>query len=153
MPLDLPSDFDSPASGSLTAARLASRAAIRSGTSCGSSSVGWIAISWPSALASISSSTFSRYSSWYFEGSKSDDSESISCWAILSSRSEVLRSLVDGTSSRSSAGTTSSWKIIVSIVSTSPSPGRIATSCSLERSTTRAIATLPDSRIASSSSP
>ena len=38
-------------------------------------------------------------------------------------------------------GTTSSWKSIVSIIRTSPA-GRIATSCSFERSTTRAIATL-----------
>ena len=58
-----------------------------------------------------------------------------------------------GRSSIESGATTSSAKIIVSIISTSPGAGRIATSCSLERSTTRAIATLPASRIASSSSP
>ena len=56
-------------------------------------------------------------------------------------------------SSMSSDGTTSSWKSIVSIIRTSPSPdGRIATSCSLERSTTRAMATLLASFIAPSSS-
>jgi hypothetical protein len=46
---------------------------------------------------------------------------------------------------------TSSAKTIVLIASTSPI-GRIATSCSLERITTRAIAMRPVSRIASSSS-
>ena len=51
----------------------------------------------------------------------------------------------------SSDGTTSSWKSIVSIIRTS-FEGRIATSCSLERSTTRAMATLLASFIASSSS-
>jgi hypothetical protein len=51
-------------------------------------------------------------------------------------------------------GTTSSAKIIVSIISTVPSrAGRIATSCSLERRTTRAIATLLDSCMALSSRP
>ena len=53
----------------------------------------------------------------------------------------------------SSGGTTSSAKIIVSIISTFPDAGRIATRFSLVRSTTRAIATLPDSRIAFSSRP
>ena len=54
----------------------------------------------------------------------------------------------------SPVGTTSSAKIIVSISSTVPSwPGRMATSCSLERRITRAIATRPDSFMAFSSSP
>jgi hypothetical protein len=61
--------------------------------------------------------------------------------------------LDSGRSSSESGGTTSSWKIIVSIIRRSPGAGRMATSCSFERSTTRAIATLPDASIALSSSP
>jgi hypothetical protein len=60
--------------------------------------------------------------------------------------------LASGRSSSSSWGTTSSWKIIVSIISRSPA-GRMATSASFERMTTRAIATLPEASIAFSSSP
>jgi hypothetical protein len=52
----------------------------------------------------------------------------------------------------SSCETTSSWKIIVSIIRML-FEGRIATSCSFERSTTFAIATLPARSIAPSSSP
>ena len=54
-------------------------------------------------------------------------------------------------SSMVSGSTTSSAKSIVLMLSTSPI-GRIATSCSLERMTTFAMATLPVSSIASSSS-
>src|SRR3954453_21862235 len=136
----------------VTAARLASRAAMRSGTLVGCGASGCTAISSPAALRSISSRTFSRYSSRYFPGSHSVDSESISCWAILSSRAEALSSFASGRSSIESCETTSSAKIIVSMHSRS-SCGRIATSCSLERSTTLAIATFPDSCIALSSRP
>src|ERR687883_67732 len=59
--------------------------------------------------------------------------------AILSSRSEVFAWASSGRSSIESGGTISSAKTIVSIISTSPGAGRIATSCSFERSTTRAI--------------
>ena len=85
--------------GPLTAARLASSAAMRSGTLVGCGASGCTAISSPAALRSISSSTFSRYSSWYLSGSHSVDSESMSCWAIVSSRSEALSSLASGRSS------------------------------------------------------
>ena len=125
---------------------------MRSGTLSGLGASGWTAISSPDAFFSIRSSTLSRYSSRYWEGSNSLESESMSCWAILTSRSETLSSLESGRSSSSSCGTTSSWKIIVSIISSSPA-GRIATSCSLERMTTRAIATLADASMAFSSSP
>ena len=64
-PFEAESDFFFlPASGSLTAARLASSAAMRSGTLAGSGASGCTAISSPEAFFSISSSTFSRYSSW-----------------------------------------------------------------------------------------
>ena len=53
-----------PPRASLTAARLASSAAMRSGTLAGSGASGCTAISSPEAFFSISSSTFSRYSSW-----------------------------------------------------------------------------------------
>ena len=102
----------------------------------------------PAAFASISSSTRSRYSSWYFSGSKSAVSESISCCAIWTSRSETSTSS-SGRSSIASGGTTSSWKTIVAIASALPL-ARIATRFSFWRITTRAIATLFVSRIASS---
>ena len=70
---------------------------------------------------------------------------------MSSSRLVVLISATSAISSMLSAGSTSSAKIIVAIPSASPI-GRSATSCSLERITTRAIATLPVSAIASSSS-
>src|SRR4051794_28187393 len=130
----------------------ASRAAIRSGTFWGSSSGASTTTSWPSAFRSIMSSTRSRYSSRYLSGSNSAVSESISCMAISTSRALVLAlPSEEGMSSIPSGGTTSSPKSIVSMVRTSPS-GRIATRFSLERITTRAIATLPDSFMASSSS-
>ena len=70
---------------------------------------------------------------------------------MSSSRAVVFTSAASSTSSRRSGGRTSSANSIVAIPSASPI-GRIATSCSFERITTRAIATLFVSRIASSSS-
>ena len=133
------------------AAMLASSAAIRSGTFSGSFVGSSITIVSPCALRSIRSSTRSRYSSWYFSGSKSEESESISWRAIVSSRSVVLTVASVVISSSESVGTTSSAKSIVSIAST-PSRGRMATRFSLERITTRAIATFPASSMASTSS-
>ena len=123
---------------------------MRSGTSVGSSSASaWTEISSPCALRSIISSTASRYSSRYFSGSKSADSDSISCLAILTSL--ALASVAEsGSSSSFSGGTISSAKSIVLMPSTPPAIGRITVRLSFERITTRAIATLPASLIASS---
>ena len=143
-----------PSSSSPFAALIeASSAAIRSGTGLASSAGGAdTAMSSPSALRSMRSSTRSRYSSRYFSGSNSDVSEPMSCSAISSSRLLAFVALsASGSSSRRSTGTTSSWKSMVDIVSTSPA-GRIATRLSFERITTLATATLPACSIASSSS-
>ena len=132
-----------------TAARLSSSAAIRSGALVGSgSSLGVLTISLPSALRSSISSSSSRYSSRYLSASKSVESDSISCWAISSSRFSGFVGFSSNSSLRRSSGSvTSSAKRIVAIVSTS-SIGRIAARCSLLRSTKRAIATLCASVIA-----
>ena len=75
------------ASSPLTAARLSSRAAIRSGALVGfGSSLGALTTSLPAALRSSRSSSSSRYSSRYLSGSKSLVRDSISCLAISSSR-------------------------------------------------------------------
>jgi hypothetical protein len=85
----------------------------------------------------------------YFSGWKSPDSDSISWRAIFSSRSLTLDALV-GSPSSSSWGTTSSAKFMVDMTRAS-STGRMATRYCLVRMTTRAMPTLPDSRMASSS--
>src|SRR6266849_1288939 len=64
---------------SLVAARLASRASIKLIIFAVSLGFGCPTTSCPLALRSISSSTRSRYSSWYFSGSKSVVSVAISC--------------------------------------------------------------------------
>ena len=128
----------------------ASSAAIRSGTSAGSSSGSWTAISLPSALRSIISSTATRYSSRYLSGSNSAARESMSCMAIATSFLVVLAGSTSP-SPRESGDTTSSPNSSVSMVST-PSRGRMATRFSLERMTTRAIATRSESLSACSSS-
>jgi hypothetical protein len=87
----------------------------------------------------------------YFDGSNSVDSVSISALAISISRSFVSASAAAPSSSKPSRSTTSSANSIVSIVSTSP-VGRIATRLSFWRMTTLAIATLPASSIAVTSS-
>jgi len=133
-------------------AMLASSAAIRSGTFFGSSAGASTTTSSPCDLRSIMSSTRSRYSSRYLSGSNSEESESISCWAMSSSPLLVFFwSAASGTPSSWSGSITSSPNSRVSIVSTSPR-GRIATRFSFERITTRAIATLLAASIASSSS-
>ena len=127
----------------------ASSAAIRSGTSSGSSSGGAeTSISWPSALRSIISITASRYSSRYWLGSNSVVSDSISCWAMSTSFLETLVFLPSGRSATSSGGTTSSENSIVSMARM-PSRGRMATSCSFERMTTRAMPTFSEASMAS----
>ena len=143
-----PSRFDPAASGSpWIAARLSSRAAIRSGALVGfGSSETASTISSPRAFRSISATSSSRYSSRYLSASKSVLSDSISWLAISSSRFESLRPF-SGTTSRSSGETTSSAKRIVAIVSTFPI-GRIADRCSRFRSTNRATATFFASDIA-----
>ena len=134
-----------------TSARLASSAAIRSGAGVSSSACGCTAISSPAALRSIRSKTRSRYSSWNLVGSNSLDSESISCWAMASSRLVASASPTASSSSIRSGASTSSPNSIVDMVITSPL-GRSAHSCCLVRSTTLPMPTLPASRIASSSS-
>ena len=98
---------------------LASRAAIRSGTFCGSSEGCSITMSSPCALRSIISSTRSRYSSRYLSGSKSEESDSISCVAMSSSRLLVFFFDSPAPLSSLSGGITSSAKSIVSMASTS----------------------------------
>jgi hypothetical protein len=118
---------------------------MRSTTRGASSAVSSTTISWPEAFCSMSCRTRSRYSSRYFEGSKSVVSESMSERAIFSSRS-VTSTSGPGRSS-SSRGLTSSEKSIVSMTSAS-SFGRMAARYCLVRSTTRAMPTLLVSRMA-----
>ena len=81
-PSRLPSRFEPAASGSpWIAARLSSRAAMRSGALVGlGSSETASTISSPRAFRSISAISSSRYSSRYLSASKSVLSDSISCW-------------------------------------------------------------------------
>jgi hypothetical protein len=83
-------------------------------------------------------------------GVKSVDSESISWLAMVSSRS-LTPSAGPGSPSSSSCDTTSSAKFMVDITRASPT-GRTATRYCFERMTTLAMPTLPESRMASSSS-
>src|SRR5207248_95928 len=81
-----------PSGSPLTAARLSSSAAIRSGALVGvGSSDTASTISSPRALRSISERSSSRYSSRYLSGSKSVLRESISCLAMSTSRLSSLR--------------------------------------------------------------
>ena len=143
--LDLPSDFDSPASGSLTAARLASSAAIRSGTCVRLRRLGL-----DGDLLAV--------------GLALDQLEHLLAVLVVVLRGlEVRRQRVDQLLGHLELAVGGLEVLgrgqLVEVVGGHDlvvedhrlhhqhvaGAGRIATSCSLERSTTRAIATLPDS--------